>query len=87
MVEHVVGVDDIAQRFGHFLAVFVDNVTQADTVAVRHTIRYKRCNGVQAVEPTAGLVNRFADVFSWKMSAKGLLVFEWVVPLGIRHRP
>ena len=62
-------------------------MTQADTVAVGHTVGDQRCNGVQAVEPTARLVNRFADVFSWEMLVKGLLVFEWVVPLGIRHRP
>ena len=87
VIEHVVGVDDVAQRLGHFLAVFVDNMTQADTVAVGHTVGDQRCNGVQAVEPAACLVNRFADVFGWEMPAKRLLVLEWIVPLGIRHRP
>ena len=85
MIKDIVRIDDVAKRLGHFFAVFVDDMTQADTVAVGHTVRDQRGDGVQAVEPAAGLVDSLTDVVSGKMLGKSLLVFEGVMPLGIRH--
>ena len=86
MIKDIVRIDDVAKRLGHFFAVFVDDMAQADTVAVGHAVRDQCGDGVQAVEPAAGLVDSLTDVVRRKMLGKGLAVFEGVMPLGIRHR-
>ena len=83
MIKDVVGVDDVANRLGHLLAVLVHNMAQADTVAVSHAVRDECGNRMQAVEPAAGLVDCLADVVGREVLSEGLLVFEGIVPLGI----
>ena len=46
-VEHVVRIDDIAQRLGHLLAVFVDDMAQADAILVGNAVRDECCDCVQ----------------------------------------
>ncbi len=43
-------------------------------------------DGVQRVEPAAGLVDRLADEIRRELCSEGLLVFEGIVPLGHGHR-
>ena len=40
---------------------------------------------METVKPATGLIDRFTDVVSGKMFFEHLLIFEWVVPLGVGH--
>src|SRR5690606_27361974 len=84
-IEHVVRVDDVADRFRHFLAVLVHDVAQANTVFVRDLIGYEGRYRVQRVEPATGLVDCLADVIRREMLRELLLVLERVMPLRVRH--
>ncbi len=84
-VEHVVGIDDVAERLRHLLAVFVDDEVQADAVPVGHAVRNERRDRVQRIEPAARLVDRLADEIGREMLLEHVLVFERVMPLRVRH--
>ena len=85
VVEDVVGVDDVADRLRHLLAVLVHDVGEADAVAVRDAVRHERRDGVQRVEPAAGLVDGLADVVGGEAALEQLPVLERVVELGVGH--
>ena len=62
-------------------------MTQADTISVGDAVGHQRRDGVEAVEPAAGLIDRFTDVVSGEMLFELLLIFERVVPLCVGHGP
>ena len=60
-------------------------MVEANAITIRHTVRNKRGDRMQAVKPATGLVNRLANVVGWKVAVEGIMIFKRIVPLGIRH--
>ena len=87
VVEDIVGIDDVALRLRHLLAVPVHDVGQADAVPVRDAVRHQSRDRVERVEPAAGLVDRLADVVGGEAGLEQLPVLERVVELRVGHRP
>ena len=91
--EGLEGVDGIAQALGHFLPVLVENQAIGHHRLVGHAIKDHGGNGVEGVEPTAGLVHAFRDEIRRIRGASrpvgcafdALPVLERVVPLRVRH--
>ena len=88
-VEELERVEHVAEALGHLAAVAVDDVAQADHVAVGGLVEQQRAHGQQRVEPAAGLVDGLGD----EVGREGLLEGGpavgrvRVAPLGERHRP
>ena len=85
MIKDVVGVHDITQRLGHLFAVLVNDMIQTDAVTVGDAVRDQSGDGMQAVKPATSLVYSLADIINRKVLGESVLVFEGVMPLGIRH--
>ena len=45
-VEDIVRIDDVAQRLRHLLAVFVDDVCEANAVLISNAVRDQGSNGM-----------------------------------------
>ena len=61
VVEDLPRVDDVAHALGHLAAVGVDDVPEAQHVAVGGGPPHQRVDGQQRVEPAPGLVDGLAD--------------------------
>ncbi len=84
-MEHVPGIDHIAAALGHLLPFGVQDQAKANDVLEGHFLEEHGSDGVQRVEPAAGLVHRLANEVGRELFLEGLLVLEGVVPLGHRH--
>ena len=71
--------------FDIFLAVFVDDQIQANTVLVGDAVRHQGRDRVQGIKPAARLVDRFADVVGREMLLELVMILERVMPLRVRH--
>ena len=60
-------------------------MTQTDDVLEGYRIHVQAGDGMQRVEPAAGLVNSLTNKVSRELLFKLFLVLEGCVPLGIRH--
>ena len=60
-------------------------MVEANAITIRHTVRNKRGDRMQAVKPATGLVNCLANVVGRKVAGEGVMILKRVVPLGIRH--
>ena len=85
-VKHFPWVEHVALALAHLLAAVVNDVAQADDVAIRRRVEHQRRDRVQTVEPTARLIDRLADEVRWKALFEQIGVLERVVPLRVRHR-
>ena len=54
-------VEDVAQVFAHLAAVGIQDVPEAQHVAITRLVEHERPDRHQRVEPAAGLVDRLAD--------------------------
>ena len=85
-VQDRIGPDHVAHVLAHFLAAAVQDEAEADNVAVGGFPLEQGCQGVEAVEPAAGLVHGFTDVVGREPSVLvNLGVVEGIVPLGEGH--
>ncbi len=85
--QHVPGVDGVAVRLGHLLALVIQHQSQADDVTIALAIEEQGADGVQRVKPPPGLVDCFADEISRELFLEYLLILKGIVPLGDRHSP
>ena len=86
LVNHIPGGDHIAAGFGHLLSVLIQDQPQANDILVAVLLKQQRADGVQRVEPAAGLVNRLTDVISRELGFEFIQVFKRVMQLRHRHR-
>ena len=84
-LDDIPGVDDVAEALGHFLAVAIEDEAQADDVLIGDRVHEERADGMQGVEPAAGLIDRLADVVGGELRLELFLVLEGIVPLGVGH--
>ena len=86
-VQHGSRLHHIAHVLAHLLTASVQNQPQADDIAVGGLFLEQGSQGVEAVEPAAGLVDGLADVIGGKaaIGVNGLVV-KGIVPLGKGHR-
>ena len=66
-IEDIIGIDDIAERLRHLLAVLVDDMTQTDAILVGDAVGYERGNCMQRVKPATRLINGLANEICRKM--------------------
>ena len=85
-IEHVVGIDDIAERLRHLLAVLIDDMAQADDILVRDAVGDHRRDRMQRIEPAARLVDCLTDEVRREAALEDVTILERIVPLRIRHR-
>ena len=76
------GIDGIAEAFGHFVAVFIEDKSVGDDVFVRHLTLNHRVNGMECEEPSAGLIHALGDEIC---GARQIGVLEGIVVLCIGH--
>ena len=100
LVHHGPGVDDIALRLGHLLALAVQDEAEDEAALVGGLARDEGGEGEQAVEPAARLVDRLGDVVGREERAGDEVVHaverdllavwsghgDGVLPLRERHR-
>ena len=81
------GLTVLPLRLRHLLAVLVEDQLVDQNVLVRRLVEQECADGVQRVEPSAGLVDPFADEIGRVLFAAvdQLLVLERIMPLGERH--
>ena len=85
-VDHLPGVDDVAFRLRHLLALGVEDQAEADAVAEARLVEEQGRLGELRVEPAAGLVLGLADVVGGEALLELRLVLERVVELREGHR-
>ncbi len=78
-------IDRIALGLGHLLAARVQQQAVDDDVLVSRRILDQRADGMQRIEPAAGLIHALADEIRRKIGLEQFLVLERVMPLGKRH--
>ena len=78
--------EHVAQVFAHFAAVGVEDVPQAQHVAVGRAIEHQRAHGHQGVEPAAGLVDRLAHEIGRVALGEHVSVAVGVSELSEGHR-
>ena len=81
-VEVVPRVNNVASRFGHFLAFSVENQAEGEAPLVGHVVKHGGRNGQQRVEPSPCLVHTFADVVHREGGVEPLLFVKGMVPLS-----
>ena len=79
-VEDLPGVEDVAQRLGHLAPVLVDDVPEAQDVAVGRRAEHERVDRKQRVEPAARLVDRLADEVRRESKARSGAVDMRIAP-------
>ena len=85
IVENVPGINDIAKRFRHFLALAIENMAQRKDIFEADLIVEQGADGMERIEPATGLIDGFTNIVS------GILIFEFffilkgVMPLCVRH--
>ena len=85
LVQGLEGVDRVALGLGHLLALGVQQQAVDDHVLVGHRVHHQGGDGVQGVEPAAGLVQAFGDEVRREIAFERVLVLERIVPLGEGH--
>ncbi len=78
--------EDVAEVLAHLAAVLVEDVAEADDVAVRGLAEDERVDSHERVEPAAGLVDRLADEVGRELLGEGALVPVRVAEGGEGHR-
>ena len=84
--EDLPGIDDVAPRLRHLLALLVDEEPEAHDVAVGRGAEHQRVDRQQGVEPAPRLVDGLADEVGGEAGLEPPVVGEGVVELGRRHR-
>ena len=85
-LQRLKGIHRVALGFAHLLPVFILHVSQHNDVFEAGTVKHQGRDGVQRIEPAAGLIHRLADEIRRELLLEQLLVFEGIVVLGKGHR-
>ncbi len=84
-VDHIPRQHHISTRLGHFLSISIQDQAKANHVLETIGIKQKCANGMQRIEPTAGLIHCLANVIRRKVLLEFLLVLKGIMPLAKRH--
>ena len=84
-VEDLPRVDDVADALGHLAPVGVDDVAEAEHVAVGGGLPHQGVDGQQRVEPAPGLVDGLADEVGRVDEASRPSPAHRIAPLGRGH--
>ena len=85
-LQRIKGVNGVALGFTHLLAVFILHVPQHNDVLKAGTVKHQGGNGVQRIEPAAGLVHRLADEVGGELCLEQLLILKGIMVLRKGHR-
>ncbi len=92
-LEHFPRVNDVSLGFGHFFAVFIQNVADGNDVAIRRRPASQNADRQKSVKPAARLIYRLANEIgrkhrrhAFRRRVNHLFVFKRIMERGERHR-
>ena len=84
-LQRLKGVNRVALGFTHLLAVLVLHMSQHNDILKAGPVEHQGGNGVQRIEPAAGLIHRLADEVGGELRLKQLLILKGIVMLREGH--
>ena len=84
-LQRLKGIDRVALGFTHLLAVLVLHMSQHNDILKAGPVEHQGGNGVQRIEPAAGLIHRLADEVGRELRLKQLLILKGIVMLREGH--
>ena len=84
-LQRLKGVDGVALGFTHLLAIFILHMPQHNDILKAGPVEHQGGNGVQRIEPAAGLIHCLADEVGGELRLKQLLILKGIVVLRKGH--